>query len=136
MKKEEEVRHFINNQFPCVRQKQPHIQGKTSLIPITSSALLEINGLHFLSSEGFEYILFFTDHFTRYTQAYPTRNKTAKTAATHLYKDFVLHFGIPSQLPHDQGGECENAHFQVSCILVAYSKSYLPETNGLTERIN
>ena len=46
------------------------------------------------------------------TQAYPTRNKTAKSAATHLYNKFVLHFDIPSQLLHDQGEEPENTLFK------------------------
>ena len=92
------------------------MQGKAPLLPITTAALLEIVGIDFLhlkkSSGGFEYILLITNYFTRYPQAYPTRNKTAKTAATHLYNDFVIRFGIPSQLLHDQGGEFENALFK------------------------
>ena len=103
----EEVRNFINHQCPCVRQKKPHIQGKGPLLSITSSAPLEIKGVDFLhlvkSSGGFEYTLFITDNLTRYT---------TKTAATHLYNNFVLRFGIPSQLLHDQGGEFENALFK------------------------
>ena len=70
---EGEVRHCINHQCPYVIQKKPQIQGKAPLLPITSSALLEIVGIGFLrlekSSEGFEYILLTTDHFPRYSQA-------------------------------------------------------------------
>ena len=103
----EEVRNFINHQCPCVIQKKPHIQGKGPLLSITSSAPLEIKGVDFLhlvkSSGGFEYTLFITDNLTRYT---------TKTAATHLYNNLVLRFGIPSQLLHDQGGEFENALFK------------------------
>ena len=106
---EEEVRHFLNHHYPFERQKKPHIQSKAPLLSITSSAPLEIVGIDFLhlekSSGGFEYILFVTDHFTRYAHAYPTRNKTTATAATQLHNDLVLRFGIPSQLLHDQGGE-------------------------------
>ena len=91
-------------------------------------------------SGGFEYILLITDHFTRYTQAYPTHNKTAKTAATHLYNDFILRFGILSQLLHDQGGEFENALFKYLANLLGIQNlrttPYHPETNGLTERMN
>lgn len=105
----EDVIHFIKHPCPFVTHKKPHIQGKAPFQPITSSAPLEIVGIDFLhlekSSGGFEYILFVTDHFTRYAHAYPTRNKTTATAATQLHSDLVLRFGIPSQLLHDQGGE-------------------------------
>ena len=103
-KMDEKARYFINNQRPCVKQKKPYIQGKPPLLPITSSAPLEIVGIDLLhlkkSSVGFAYILLITDHFIRCTQAYPTRNKTTKTSATHLYNDFALRFGISSQLLH------------------------------------
>ena len=141
---EEEIRHFIDHQCPCVRQKKPHMQGKAPLLPIASSAPLEIVVIDFLhlekSSGGFEYILVITDHFTRYTQTYPTRNKTAKTAATHLYNNFALRFGIRSQLLHDQGGEFEDALFKYFANLLGIQNLQTtpchPETNRLTERKN
>ena len=127
VKMEEEVTHFINHQCPCERLKKPHIQDNTPPLPITSSSTLKIVGsdsLHLKkSSVGFECILLITDHFTRYTQAYPTRNKTAKTAATHLYNNFLLRFIIPSQLLHNQGWEFEKALFKYFANLLDIQKS-------------
>ena len=126
------------------KTRKPFIQGKVPLLPNTSSAPLEIVGTDFLhlekSSGGFEYTLLITDHFTRYTQVYSICSKAAKTAATHLYNDFVLRFGIPSQLLHDQGEKFENALFKYLANLLGIQNlqttPYNPETNGVTERIN
>lgn len=39
------------------------------------------------------------DSFTRYAQAYRTRNMAAKTIAEKLYNDYILGFGVSSQDP-------------------------------------
>ena len=97
-KMEEEIHYFISNLCTCIRQKKPHIQGQAPLLPIITLSPLEVVGVNFLhlekSSGSFEYILLLTDYFTHYTQAYPTKNKIAKTAVNHLYNDFILRFGI------------------------------------------
>ena len=122
------------------KQKKPRIQGKATLLPITSPSPLEILGIGFLclekSNGGFDYIQLTTDDFTRYTQAYFTRNKTAKTVTTHLYNNFVLRFGILSQLLHDQGREFGNALFKYLANLLGMhnlqTTPYHPELNGFT----
>ena len=92
------------------------------------------------SSGGFEYIFLLTDQFTRYTQAYPTKNKAAKTEANRHYNDFILTFGIPSKTLHDQGGEFENYLFKNLAnpleIQNLPTTPCHPQTNGLTERMN
>ena len=57
---------------------------------------------------GYEYVLVVTDHFTRYVQAYATKNKSAKSAANKLYNNHILTYGFPRQIYHDQGKEFHN----------------------------
>ena len=76
---------------------------------------MDIVGIDFLKVDqcfgGYENILVITDHFTRYTQIYATKNKSARTAASKLYNDSILHFGSPERILHDQSQEFENELF-------------------------
>ena len=62
------------------------------------------------SKRGVENILVITDHFTRYAQAFPTNNQTARTAASLLFYHFIVHYDFPARI-HNAQGQCFESNF-------------------------
>ena len=99
--------------------------------------LVSIDFVHLQrGSDGYSYILVIVEHFTRFAQAYATKNKSARTAASKQYNDFRLRFGFPVRIFHDQGGELESKLFRPleDCCRMVRSRTapYHPQENGKT----
>lgn len=60
------------------------------------------------SKGGIENVLIVTDHFSRYAQAYPTKDQKACTVAKVLWRNFFCRFGFPARLHADQGRNFES----------------------------
>ena len=84
------------------RRSQP---DKASLMNIEASQPLELIHLDYLKIEpskgNTENVLVITDHFTRYTQAFPSKTQTALATAKLLWNNFILHYGFPSKIITD-----------------------------------
>eukprot|EP00494_Astrolonche_serrata_P002821 UN02827 len=102
-----DIAEYTQFRCRCNIQQRPHVKPVAPLQGIYSYAPMELVTIDFLklekSSGGHEYILLIVDHFTRYAQAYPTKTKSSRAAAKHLYNNFILRFGIPGWILHDQG---------------------------------
>ena len=79
------VERFVTKECECLKKKRPQKQTRAPLENIKTTYLFELVSIDFLHLEtckqGFEYILVVMDHYTCFAQAYPTKNKAAKTVA-------------------------------------------------------
>ena len=85
-------------------------------------------------------VLVVVDHFTRYVQAYVTKNHTAHTTARVLYNNFFSIFGFPQKLLSDQGTEFTRDVIAAMCKLLGIEKirttPYHPQTNRSAGRVH
>ena len=87
-----------------------------------------------------KYILVVCDYFTKYTEAYPLKDKTARSAADELMDKWLPTFGFPLFLHSDQGKEFDNTMIHNLSELLGMVKTkttpYHPRSDGLVERFN
>lgn len=91
------------------------------------------------SQSGNRFILVICDYATRYPEAYPLREVTAKQVATALLRLFTQ-VGIPKEVPTDQGPNfmSRTLHqvYQLLGIKRVRTTPYHPQTDGLVEGFN
>jgi len=139
-----QIDYYIKNQCKCLMNKKPIREQRAPLVPIRSTYPFEIISIDFLHLDkakgGYEYILVVCDHFTKFCQAYATKNKSAKSAADKIFNQFIFNYGFPTRIHHDKGGEFNNKLFQrlheLSGIKSSQTTPYHPMGDGQVERMN
>lgn len=135
-----DIENFVKSCSRCILRKSQ--TEKAPLVNITTTQPLEMISIDFLTLEcskgGFQNILVITDHFTKFAQAYPTKNQTAKTTAYILFDKFIVNYGISQKIHSDQGAQFDGKVIEELCKIMNIKKSritsYHPMGHGLCER--
>ena len=80
------------------------------------------------------------DYFTKWVEAEPLVNITAKQITTFVNKYIVCRFGVPYKIISDNGTQFEGGMFEEYCKAKRVKRSFSavvhPQANGLVEDIN
>ena len=138
-----DIESYIQNRCACVASKRPNIPERAPLVPVAASAPFElvcVDFLHLDKCQGHEYVLLVTDHFSRFTQAFATKNNKGITAARKLFYEYIPKFGFPLRIHHDRGKEFNSSLLtelhRLAGIKMSNTTPYHPMGNGEVERMN
>ena len=139
-----DIEFYIRKRCRCIMSKKPNAPEKAPLVPVNATFPFEMVSIDFLHLDrckgGYEYALIVCDHFTRFVQIFPTKNKSAKAAAEQIFNKFILNYGFPRRIHHDQGKEFNNNLFdrlhKLTKIAASRTTPYHPMGDGQPERMN
>ena len=113
---------------------RPH-RYKAPLSHIAASEPCELVSLDFMKLDLckglFQHVLVVHNHFTKFAQAYATKNKSSKAAADKLFNEFVMQFGFQKHIHHDGGGEFNNELIVIHHLLKGSMSELMKELHHL-----
>ena len=137
----EDVEMHVRKCAPCAEVNDPPKQPKATLINVKAGhpqqrVGIDIVGATLRSTARHEWLLVFSDHFTKFAQAFPEKNISAVTLAKKVMDEYICRQGLHSV----QGANVEGAVFKGLCDLLKAAKTrttpYHPQGDGQVERLN
>ena len=140
----DDVKEWLSQCVVCVKRKSPtgrqHPLGNIPTGHRWDRIAMDILDVCDPTPDGYRYILVIADYFSKWTEAFPIKNKCADTVADILVEKIILRFGMPLVIHSDQGREFENGLMKSLCSLLGCTKTrtvpYHPESGGMIERFN
>ena len=118
----DDVKDWLSQCVACMKRKSPvgrhHPLGNIPTGHRWDRIAMDILDVCDPTPEGFRYILVIADYFSKWTEAFPMKNKCADTVADILVENIILRFGMPQVIHSDQGREFENGLMKLEIIFV------------------
>ena len=123
----DDVKDWLSQCVACIKRKSPvgrhHPLGHIPTGHRWDRIAMDILDVCDPTPEGFRYILVIADYFSKWTEAFPMKNKCADTVADILVEKIILRFGMPLVIHSDQGREFENGLMKSLCALLGCTKT-------------
>lgn len=106
-----DVEKYCKNCLRCMQRKTLPKRA-AELSHLDSEGPMDLVCIDFLTIEPDSInicnVLVITDHYTRYAQAFATRDQKASTVAMVLWEQYFVHYGLPKTVHSDQGRDFES----------------------------
>ena len=137
------VQTFIHNCHACAQRKIATHNNKASTQHIEVGEPFTFWAIDYMgplpeTARGNRHILVMMDHFSKWCEAFPTKDQKAITVANILLHKVFSRFGPPTVLHSDQGANFESNLMHELCDLMGIAKTrtsaYHPQCDGQVER--
>lgn len=120
---EKDVKIYVGKCTQCQKQKYTKIHKEPLSITTTASSsfeklFLDIVGPIDRDDSGFCYILTLQCELSKYVEAYPLKTKTTTEVAKIFADNFILRYGIPTEIASDRGTEFVSKVISELCNLL------------------
>ncbi|XP_029104416.1 uncharacterized protein LOC114909432 [Scleropages formosus] len=138
-----QVERYCKSCLRCIQRKT--LPKRTAeLSHLRSDGPMDLVCMDFLTiepdSSNLFNVLVITDHYTRYAQAFATRDQKAETVAKVLWEKYFIHYGLPKRVHSDQGRDFESRLIHELLGMLGIKKSrttpYHPQGDPQPERFN
>ena len=144
-KMDKDVTWWIKTCEVCQRRKRPNRPPKAPMKKYVSGfpnerVAMDVMGAFKESKNGNKYVLCITDHFSKYSRAFPMPDQVSTRVAEIFVKEWIYMWGEPMSLHTDRGTNFESELLAQVCKLMKIAKTrttaYHPQGNAQVERYN